>query len=167
MYCVCINVTLCSQQMYNKSFSAPAYQSLLSKMLSLLLFPLDEARSSKSGILVHCHGGVSRSVTVTVAYLMQKQGLSLNDAYDFVKQRKANIAPNVNFLDQLQDFETELASSPCRSGRCSCSSVQGKKCMSPDPSFLSSSASSSERTTPLSTNTSVSSAESKREFDFL
>lgn len=128
---------------------------------------IDEARSSKSGILVHCHGGVSRSVTVTVAYLMQKQGLSLNDAYDFVKQRKANIAPNVNFLDQLQDFESELASSPCRSGRCSCSSVQGKKCMSPDPTFLSSSASSSERTTPLSTNTSISSAESKREFDFL
>lgn len=127
---------------------------------------IDEARSSKSGILVHCHGGVSRSVTVTVAYLMQKRGLSLNDAYDFVKQRKTNIAPNVNFLDQLQEFESQLATSPCRYGRCTCSTVEGRKCLSPDPGFSSSSASSSERTTPLSTNASISSAESNLSFSY-
>lgn len=74
----------------------------------------DEARSKKCGVLVHCLAGISRSVTVTVAYLMQKMNLSLNDAYDFVKRKKSNISPNFNFMGQLLDFERTLGlSSPC------------------------------------------------------
>lgn len=76
----------------------------------------DEARSKKCGVLVHCLAGISRSVTVTVAYLMQKMNLSLNDAYDFVKRKKSNISPNFNFMGQLLDFERTLGlSSPCDS----------------------------------------------------
>lgn len=75
---------------------------------------IDEARSKKCGILVHCLAGISRSVTVTVAYLMQKMNLSLNDAYDFVKRKKSNISPNFNFMGQLLDFERTLGlNSPC------------------------------------------------------
>ncbi|XP_066565949.1 dual specificity protein phosphatase 7 [Amia ocellicauda] len=73
---------------------------------------IDEALSQRCGVLVHCLAGVSRSVTVTVAYLMQRLGLSLNDAYDFVKRRKSNISPNFNFMGQLLDFEKTLRS-PC------------------------------------------------------
>uniref|UniRef100_H3A1W0 protein-tyrosine-phosphatase n=1 Tax=Latimeria chalumnae TaxID=7897 RepID=H3A1W0_LATCH len=61
-------------------------------------FIVYEALSKKCGILVHCLAGVSRSVTVTVAYLMQKLNMSLNDAYDHVKKKKSNISPNFNFL---------------------------------------------------------------------
>lgn len=75
---------------------------------------IDEARSMKCGVLVHCLAGISRSVTVTVAYLMQKRNLSLNDAYDFVKRKKSNISPNFNFMGQLLDFERTLGlNSPC------------------------------------------------------
>ncbi|RXM93210.1 Dual specificity protein phosphatase 7 [Acipenser ruthenus] len=75
---------------------------------------IDEARTQKCGILVHCLAGISRSVTVTVAYLMQKLNLSLNDAYDFVKRKKSNISPNFNFMGQLLDFERTLGlNSPC------------------------------------------------------
>ncbi|KAM8929925.1 dual specificity protein phosphatase 7-like [Pelodytes ibericus] len=75
---------------------------------------IEEARSNKSGILVHCLAGISRSVTVTVAYLMQKLNLPLNDAYDFVKRKKSNISPNFNFMGQLLDFERTLGlKSPC------------------------------------------------------
>ncbi|XP_029362792.1 dual specificity protein phosphatase 7-like isoform X2 [Echeneis naucrates] len=74
----------------------------------------DEARSKQCGILVHCLAGISRSVTVTVAYLMQRLNLSLNDAYDFVKRKKSNISPNFNFMGQLLDFERTLGlHSPC------------------------------------------------------
>lgn len=69
---------------------------------------IDEALEKKQGILVHCLAGISRSVTVTVAYLMQKRRWSLNDAYDFVKQRKTNVSPNFNFMGQLLDFEKTL-----------------------------------------------------------
>ncbi|KAL7988234.1 hypothetical protein Chor_007153 [Crotalus horridus] len=69
---------------------------------------IDEALSRNCGILVHCLAGISRSVTVTVAYLMQKLNLSLNDAYDLVKRKKSNISPNFNFMGQLLDFEKSL-----------------------------------------------------------
>nr|XP_057931393.1 dual specificity protein phosphatase 6 [Doryrhamphus excisus] len=75
---------------------------------------IDEARGQKCGILVHCLAGISRSVTVTVAYLMQKLNLSMNDAYDIVKMKKSNISPNFNFMGQLLDFERTLGlKSPC------------------------------------------------------
>ncbi|XP_037095071.1 dual specificity protein phosphatase 7-like [Syngnathus acus] len=75
---------------------------------------IEEARSKQCGVLVHCLAGISRSVTVTVAYLMQRLNLSLNDAYDFVKRKKSNISPNFNFMGQLLDFERTLRlHSPC------------------------------------------------------
>ncbi|XP_064511563.1 dual specificity protein phosphatase 6 isoform X2 [Pseudopipra pipra] len=75
---------------------------------------IDEARGKNCGVLVHCLAGISRSVTVTVAYLMQKLNLSMNDAYDIVKMKKSNISPNFNFMGQLLDFERTLGlSSPC------------------------------------------------------
>lgn len=75
---------------------------------------IDEARGKRCGVLVHCLAGISRSVTVTVAYLMQSLHLSMNDAYDIVRMKKSNISPNFNFLGQLKDFEKTLGlSSPC------------------------------------------------------
>ncbi|XP_076874882.1 dual specificity protein phosphatase 7-like [Brachyhypopomus gauderio] len=69
---------------------------------------IEEGRSRQCGVLVHCLAGVSRSVTVTVAYLMQKLRLSLDDAYDLVKHKKSNISPNFSFMGQLLDFEKTL-----------------------------------------------------------
>ncbi|XP_023309921.1 dual specificity protein phosphatase 7 [Anoplophora glabripennis] len=69
---------------------------------------IDEARSRQKGVLVHCLAGVSRSVTITVAYLMYKCSLNLNDAFNLVRSRKSNIAPNFHFMEQLHNFEREL-----------------------------------------------------------
>ncbi|KAF2352157.1 Dual specificity phosphatase catalytic domain, partial [Trinorchestia longiramus] len=77
----------------------------------------DEARESGVGVLVHCLAGISRSVTITVAYLMFKEKLSLEAAYEYVRVKKANIAPNFNFMGQLQDFQVQLNLSP---HKCSC-----------------------------------------------
>lgn len=68
----------------------------------------DEGRTNNKGVLVHCLAGVSRSVTITVAYLMYKCSLNLNDAFNLVRSRKSNIAPNFNFMEQLHTFEREL-----------------------------------------------------------
>lgn len=70
---------------------------------------VDEARENGCGVLVHCLAGISRSVTVTVAYLMQKEQMTLNQAYDHVKRCKPNISPNFNFMGQLLDFEKSLS----------------------------------------------------------
>lgn len=61
-------------------------------------------------MLVHCLAGISRSVTVTVAYLMHALDLSLSDAYDHVKRCKPDVSPNFSFMGQLMDFERSLRS---------------------------------------------------------
>ncbi|CAG0909717.1 unnamed protein product [Cyprideis torosa] len=43
---------------------------------------------------------------------MHSQSMKLNDAFDFVRRRKANISPNFNFMGQLLDFEHKLNLSP-------------------------------------------------------
>lgn len=78
---------------------------------------IDEARESGVGVLVHCLAGISRSVTITVAYLMYKEKLNLEEAYEYVRVKKANIAPNFNFMGQLQDFQQQLNLSP---HKCQC-----------------------------------------------
>ncbi|KAH9500808.1 Dual specificity protein phosphatase 6 [Bulinus truncatus] len=69
---------------------------------------IDEARNNQKGVLVHCLAGISRSVTVTVAYLMSRANMTLNEAYDHVKNCKPNISPNFTFMGQLLDFEKDL-----------------------------------------------------------
>ncbi|XP_073951236.1 dual specificity protein phosphatase 9-like isoform X2 [Choristoneura fumiferana] len=68
----------------------------------------EEAMSARCGVLVHCVAGVSRSVTVTLAYLMQRHRLSLRDAFELVRARKTDIAPNFHFMRQLHAFEQDL-----------------------------------------------------------
>lgn len=57
---------------------------------------------------MHCLAGVSRSVTITVAYLMSHMSLGLNDAFSLVRSRKSNVGPNFHFMEQLHAFEREL-----------------------------------------------------------
>uniref|UniRef100_A0A2M4AAE0 protein-tyrosine-phosphatase n=1 Tax=Anopheles triannulatus TaxID=58253 RepID=A0A2M4AAE0_9DIPT len=76
---------------------------------------IDEARSKGCGVLVHCLAGVSRSVTVTLAYLMFARTLSLNDAFLLVRSRKPDVSPNFHFMQQLHSFEQQLNIDPSQS----------------------------------------------------
>jgi len=68
---------------------------------------IDEGRD-KGGVLVHCNAGVSRSATVVIAYVMQKELMSYPVAYEHVKQRRACIKPNAGFVVQLAAYSKEL-----------------------------------------------------------
>ncbi|KAK6930014.1 Dual specificity phosphatase, catalytic domain [Dillenia turbinata] len=69
---------------------------------------IDEAKRKGGGVLVHCFVGKSRSVTIVVAYLMKKRGMSLSQALDYVKSRRHQASPNYGFLKQLKEFEQSL-----------------------------------------------------------
>ena len=62
-------------------------------------------------VLVHCMAGVSRSVTVVLAYLIRYQNMSLDDAFQHVKQRHPESAPNTGFWVQLKVWERQCRSS--------------------------------------------------------
>ena len=67
---------------------------------------IEDARMKGERVLVHCHAGMSRSVTIILAYLMKFYQHTLSSAYDFVKQKKSNISPNFSFMGQLLEYET-------------------------------------------------------------
>lgn len=56
--------------------------------------------------------GISRSVTLTIAYLMAHFNMSMQDAYQYVKDKRPAISPNLNFMGQLVEFERELQRNP-------------------------------------------------------
>ncbi|KAL3626218.1 hypothetical protein CASFOL_029767 [Castilleja foliolosa] len=66
---------------------------------------IDEARTRGGGVLVHCFAGKSRSVTVVVAYLMFKNGMSLSEAMVHVKLKRPVASPNSGFMLQLEEYE--------------------------------------------------------------
>lgn len=60
----------------------------------------------KSGAtLVHCIAGVSRSVTMVIAYLMEKKGMKFEDALTLVQQKRKYAYPNEGFVKQLKLYE--------------------------------------------------------------
>ena len=73
--------------------------------MSLSLSP-ELARKQQSCILIHCMAGISRSVTLTIAYLMKHFTMPMQAAYQYVKERRPAISPNLNFMGQLVEFET-------------------------------------------------------------
>ncbi|KAF8591163.1 hypothetical protein K439DRAFT_1562614 [Ramaria rubella] len=72
---------------------------------------IDRARVEGGQVLVHCRVGVSRSATVTIAYVMKHLHLSLVDAYLIVRSRRLSvlIQPNMRLLYNLCGWEVELA----------------------------------------------------------
>ena len=71
-------------------------------------FFADNARDNGGKVLVHCHAGISRSATVCIAYLMYKNNFTLEQAFDHVRSRRGVISPNLNFMQQLQEFEKDI-----------------------------------------------------------
>ncbi|KAK7603267.1 hypothetical protein V9T40_003266 [Parthenolecanium corni] len=63
-------------------------------------------------ILVHCVAGVSRSVSLCLAYLLKYHKMSLKEAYEYVERRRPCIKPNNSFFKQLIDFEIENRGNP-------------------------------------------------------
>jgi len=70
---------------------------------------IDEAITNNNNILVHCQAGISRSATIVIAYIMKKNKMKMNDAYNFVHNNRRCIGPNLGFCGQLILYEQELA----------------------------------------------------------
>lgn len=62
-------------------------------------------------VLVHCSSGVSRSSTIVIAYLMNKQGMTLRDAYRYVYERRNIILPGIGFFRELMALDLKLYAS--------------------------------------------------------
>ncbi|KAG9135560.1 hypothetical protein Leryth_002303 [Lithospermum erythrorhizon] len=71
-------------------------------------FDFIEEAKRVGGVLVHCFVGKSRSVTIVIAYLMRKRGMTFSEAFEFVKSRRPVAGPNAGFVLQLQNYEKTI-----------------------------------------------------------
>lgn len=69
---------------------------------------IDRCLNSNGRVLVHCHEGISRSVTLTTAYLMKREGWSFNEAIATVRRGRDKADPNLGFVMLLQEYEDML-----------------------------------------------------------
>eukprot|EP01099_Mayorella_cantabrigiensis_P007873 TRINITY_DN7162_c0_g1_i1.p1 TRINITY_DN7162_c0_g1~~TRINITY_DN7162_c0_g1_i1.p1 ORF type:complete len:213 (+),score=51.41 TRINITY_DN7162_c0_g1_i1:31-639(+) len=68
---------------------------------------IDQGLKRNESVLVHCEEGRSRSVSVVMAYLIQKQGKTCLQSFDLIKQGRSSASPNYGFCKELMEFEQE------------------------------------------------------------
>lgn len=69
---------------------------------------IEETRQKHGRSLVHCLAGVSRSVSLVLAYLMKYSNMSLKSAFQHVRSVRPQVRPNVGFFKQLIEYEQRL-----------------------------------------------------------
>ena len=63
-----------------------------------------EKRTGRPNVLVHCHGGVSRSASILIAYGILNNDWTFLESYYHVHEARGAIYPNDGFIDQLRDL---------------------------------------------------------------
>lgn len=69
---------------------------------------IEETRQKGGKSLVHCVAGVSRSVSLVLAYLIKYSEMSLKEAFHHVRSVRPQVRPNLGFFKQLIDYEQRL-----------------------------------------------------------
>merc|ERR1712154_287154 len=75
---------------------------------SATIFIHDALLNKNNRVLVHCQMGISRSTTITIAYLIKAKKYTLHDAYKLCQQSRPRIRPNDGFYQRLVEFESTV-----------------------------------------------------------
>jgi hypothetical protein len=85
----------------------------IEKYFQLCIDYIHEGVMCGEKILVYCRMGISRSATIVIAYLMRygingshdENPLSYDDAFDFVREKREDICPNLGFIISLHQWD--------------------------------------------------------------
>jgi hypothetical protein len=59
-------------------------------------------------IYIHCYAGVSRSASITIAYVMNFYKWNFDTAFRYVKEKRPGIYPNQRFICDLKLYEKKI-----------------------------------------------------------
>lgn len=80
---------------------------------------IKRAKSEGKKCLIYCHSGMSRSVSLALAYLLACEHMSLIEAFSHVKKIRMFASPNPGFMAQLMSLERSLDRMRGGDGKCS------------------------------------------------
>jgi hypothetical protein len=70
---------------------------------------IDDCFTNGRNVLIHCAGGVSRSATIVISYLVSMtNGMPLSTAYAHCQARRGVIGVNAGFFNQLCELEEKV-----------------------------------------------------------
>jgi len=91
----------------------PFLDSAVQCIEACLLLGSDDAtsefRTVRSGVLVFCQMGVSRSASIVCAYLMKRSKASAAHVIDFLQSRRQQVDPNEGFRSTLKRYEAIIS----------------------------------------------------------
>lgn len=76
-------------------------------MIEIAYHFINTAVKNNENILVHCMAGISRSVSMVIYYLMKKNKIDYDTAFNFVKNKRTIANPNDSFRKQLKLFHVK------------------------------------------------------------
>lgn len=65
-------------------------------------------KRKSTNVLVHCVSGISRSVSIVIAYLIKEKAMTYAEAFAFVREKRSVAHPNTGFQRQLKEYERSL-----------------------------------------------------------
>ncbi len=68
---------------------------------------IENAVLSGGKVLVHCIYGKSRSATIVAAWVMCRNGYTVDDTIQFLQKKRECVDPNPAFREQLEQFDDE------------------------------------------------------------
>ena len=68
---------------------------------------IEEASAAGGRVIVNCVGGISRSSTIATSFLLQKKGMTLEDALTSLRMKR-DVSPNEGFLLKLVELENSI-----------------------------------------------------------
>lgn len=86
----------------------PSYN--LSKHFDAAADFIQGCMESKGTCFIHCAAGISRSVSLTIAYFIKHEGMTFQQAISLIKSKRYIANPNPGFVRQLKDFEMKCKS---------------------------------------------------------
>lgn len=69
---------------------------------------IDNAISTGGKVLVHCKEGISRSVTMVMAYIIFKEKISPSAVLEKIRQSRSKANPNRGFMRLLQQYYDKI-----------------------------------------------------------
>lgn len=80
--------------------------------LPIAVLAIDDVLRYEQGVLVHCRAGMQRSAAVVAGYLMWKQGMTADRAFEFINRKKhETFWPVPTFEGALREWESQLRAS--------------------------------------------------------
>lgn len=61
-------------------------------------------KNKDKNIFIHCKMGASRSVSVLIYYLIIKYSMTVDEALNFVKNKRIIVNPNAKFIDEIKNM---------------------------------------------------------------